>query len=98
MLFLERICTPLTAAAAWNQCWDHASPLGVATGALVVAAVTRWAWAQTSRTENKEVSLAAVNRRVVGSSPTRGATRFHIEVGASLVNGAIAHFWGNWPE
>ena len=27
-----------------------------------------------------------------------GATRFHIEVGACLVNGAIAHFWGNWPE
>ena len=41
---------------------------------------------------------SAVNRRVVGSSPVWGATRFHIEVGARLVNGAIAHFWGNWPE
>jgi len=27
-----------------------------------------------------------------------GATGFHIEVGAHLINGAIAHFWGNWPE
>ena len=53
---------------------------------------------QTSRTENTEVRLAAVNRRVVGSSPTRGATRFHIVVGAPLVNGTIVHFWRNWPE
>ena len=27
-----------------------------------------------------------------------GATRFPIEVGARLVNGAIVHFCGNWPE
>jgi len=27
-----------------------------------------------------------------------GATCFHIEVGARLVNGVIAHFWENWPD
>jgi hypothetical protein len=40
---------------------------------------------------NKTTSVA-VNRRVVGSSPTGGATRFHIELRALPHNDLAAHF------